>query len=147
ANYIDEIEARSRAVYLAADGHDTAWTRFCLRHADEVLLLAGADGDPGLSAVERACLSPAAPISIARQTLVLLHKADTRIPTGTARWLDARPAARHFHIRPQLPGDMRRIARIISGAASGLCCRAAARAASPMSASSRRWKRPAFPST
>ncbi|MEO6946338.1 MAG: cyclic nucleotide-binding domain-containing protein, partial [Nitrobacter sp.] len=42
ANYIDEIEARSRAVYLAADGHDTAWTRFCLRHADEVLLLAGA---------------------------------------------------------------------------------------------------------
>jgi NTE family protein len=120
ANYIDEIEARSRAVYLAADGHDTAWTRFCLRHADEVLLLAGADGDPGLSAVERACLSPAAPISIARQTLVLLHKADTRIPTGTARWLDARPAARHFHIRPQLPGDMRRIARIISGRGIGL---------------------------
>ncbi len=120
ANYIDEIEARSRAVYLLADGHDTAWTRFCLRHADEVLLLAGADGDPGLSAVEQACLSPAAPISIARQTLVLLHEANKKIPTGTARWLDARPAARHFHIRPQSPGDMRRIARIISGRGIGL---------------------------
>jgi NTE family protein len=120
AGYIDEIEARSRAVYLAADGHDSAWTRFCLRHADEVLLLAGADGDPGLSAVERACLSPAAPISIAQQTLILLHKADTRTPTGTARWLDARPAARHFHIRPQLPRDMRRIARIVSGRGVGL---------------------------
>ena len=120
ANYIDEIEARSRAVYLAADGHDTAWTRFCLRHADEVLLLARPDGDPGPSAVERTCLSPIAPISIARQTLVLLHKADTKIPTATARWLDARPAARHFHIRPQLPRDMHRIARIVSGRGVGL---------------------------
>ncbi|ABE62198.1 cyclic nucleotide-binding domain (cNMP-BD) protein [Nitrobacter hamburgensis X14] len=120
AGYIDEIEARSRAVYLAADGHDTAWTRFCLRHADEILLLADADRDPGRSMVERACLSPVGSISIARQTLVLLHKADTTIPTGTARWLDARPAARHFHIRPQLPSDMRRIARIVSGRGIGL---------------------------
>ncbi|GAB1716679.1 MAG: cyclic nucleotide-binding domain (cNMP-BD) protein [Nitrobacter sp.] len=120
AGYIDEIEARSRAVYLAADGHDTAWTRFCLRHADEILLLADAHRDPGLSGVERGCLAPEAPISIARQTLVLLHEADTRIPTGTARWLDARPAARHFHVRPKLSRDMARIARIISGRSIGL---------------------------
>lgn len=120
AGYIDDIEARSRAVYLAADGDDTAWTRFCLRHADEVLLLADAGHGPGLSAVERACLSPAAPISIARQTLVLLHRIDTRIPTGTAHWLNARPDARHFHIRPELPADMRRLARIVSGRGIGL---------------------------
>jgi NTE family protein len=120
AGYIDEIEARSRAVYLAADGHDTAWTRFCLRHADEILLLADADRDPDLSVVERGCLTPEAPISIARQTLILLHRADTRTPTGTARWLDARPAARHFHIRPRLSRDMARIARIISGRSIGL---------------------------
>lgn len=120
AGYIDEIEARSRAVYLAADNHDTAWTRFCLRHADEILLLAEAGRDPGPSAVEQACLSPAAPISIARQTLILLHKADTATPTGTARWLNARPAARHFHLRPQFPRDMARIARIVSGRGIGL---------------------------
>ena len=120
ASYVDEIEARSSAVYLAADDHDTAWTQFCLRHADEVLLLASADRDPGPSGVERACLAAPAPISIARQTLVLLHKSDTKIPTGTARWLDARPVARHFHIRPQSPRDMQRIARIVSGRGVGL---------------------------
>ncbi|OJU23939.1 MAG: patatin [Nitrobacter sp. 62-13] len=120
AAYIDEIEARSRAVYLAADGEDTAWTRFCLRHADEILLLAEAGRDPSPSAVERACLSPAAPISIARQTLILLHRTETRIPTGTARWLDARPDARHFHLRPQSSHDVTRIARIISGRGIGL---------------------------
>jgi len=120
ANHIDEIEAKSEAVYLAADDRDTAWTRFCLRHADEVLLLGRAGHDPDLSDVERACLPPAAPISIARQTLVLLHKADTKIPTGTARWLDARPVARHFHVRPDVPRDMQRIARILSGRSVGL---------------------------
>ncbi|EAQ36117.1 Patatin [Nitrobacter sp. Nb-311A] len=120
AGYIDDIEAQSRAVYLVADGDDTAWTRFCLRHADEVLLLANADHDPGLAAVERACLSPAAPISIARQTLVLLHRTDTKIPVGTTHWLNARPNARHFHIRPQLPADMHRLARIVAGRGIGL---------------------------
>ncbi len=120
AGYIDDIEARSRAVYLAADGGDTAWTRFCLRHADELLLLADAGHDPGLSAVERAHLSPDAPISIARQTLVLLHRTDMKIPTGTAHWLNARPDARHFHVRPELSADMRRLARIVSGRGIGL---------------------------
>jgi NTE family protein len=120
AAYVDQIEARSRAVYLAADGDDTAWTRFCLRHADEILLLADAGRDPAPSEVERTCLPPAAPISIARQTLILLHPADTRIPIGTARWLNARPSARHFHIRSRSSRDMTRIARIISGRGIGL---------------------------
>jgi len=120
ASHVDEIEARSRAVYLSADGDDTPWTRFCLRHADEVLLLADAARDPGLSGIERACLSPTAPISIARRTLVLLHGADTKIPAATARWLDPRPAARHFHVRPEQPRDMQRIARILSGRGIGL---------------------------
>jgi len=120
ASYVDEIEAKSSAVYLAADDRDTAWTRFCLRHADEVLLLAAADRDPGLSEAERACLVCSAPISIARQTLILQQKPDTKIPRGTARWLQARPVARHFHIRQQSPRDMQRIARIVSGRGIGL---------------------------
>lgn len=118
--WIDAVEARSSAVYLVADETATAWTRFCLRHADEILLLADADAAPALAAVETTCLDGAAPISIARQTLVLLHRPDTRTPTGTARWLTLRSGIRHFHIRPQLPADMRRIARIISGRAIGL---------------------------
>lgn len=119
-NYLDEIETHHRAVYLAADEHDTPWTRFCLRHADEILLLAGAYRDPSPSAIEQSCLSRTAPISIARQTLVLLHRAGTPIPTGTARWLDARRVARHVHIRPQQPRDIARLARIVSGRGIGL---------------------------
>ena len=120
ACWLDAIEARHGAVYLVANAGATAWTQFCLRHADEILLLADADAAPALSPVETACLAGATPISIARQTLVLLHAPDKRTPTGTAAWLALRGSIRHFHIRPQLPADMRRIARIISGRAIGL---------------------------
>lgn len=119
ANFIDELEAKSTAVYLVADKTDSAWTRFCLQHADEILLLAEANQSPALSDVEASLLDAEAPLSIARQTLVLLHKVDTKSPTGTARWLDVRPGVRHFHIRPELPRDMRRLSRIISGRAVG----------------------------
>jgi NTE family protein len=118
--YVGRIEAQCSAIYLAADAPDTAWTRFCLQHADEILLLADAAGDAGLSEVERRCLVGQTPVSIARQTLVLLHEATARTPRGTARWLDARPVSRHFHIRPDLVSDMHRLARIVSGRAVGL---------------------------
>jgi NTE family protein len=61
-----------------------------------------------------------APVSVARQTLMLLHDTETRSPRGTARWLSERPSVRHFLIRPKLQRDLRRAARIISGKAIGI---------------------------
>lgn len=121
AAYVDQIEARSGAVYLVADSADGPWTRFCLQYADEIVLLAGATGAPHLSAIETALLSGGEPVSIARQTLVLLHPANLKSPAGTAAWLDARPKlSRHFHIRQDAPRDIARIARIVSGRGVGL---------------------------
>ena len=65
AEFLDRIEAQSSAIYLAANGCDTPWTRFCLQHADEILLLADAQGDGGLSDLERRCFADKAPLSIA----------------------------------------------------------------------------------
>lgn len=117
---IDAIEQDNAAVYLVADADDTAWTRACLTHADEVMLLADAAADPALSPVERHLLSQAGAITVARQTLVLLHDADRKSPRGTAQWLSTRGRPRHFHIRPTLDADMARLARIVSGRAVGL---------------------------
>jgi NTE family protein len=120
ARYIDEIEARSKAVYLVTDGSESAWTKLCLQHSDEVVLLADSSQDPDISNVETRYLAGDAPVSIARQTLVLLHDMETKSPTGTTRWLRARRVSRHIHIRPKLPRDIRRMARIISGNAIGI---------------------------
>lgn len=120
ANFLDQTEARSGAVYLVADSHDSAWTRFCLQDADEILLIADATARPDLSAVEAALLSGDAAVSIAKRSLVLLHPPALRSPAGTARWLAARNVQRHFHIRPQMPRDIARLSRIISGRGVGL---------------------------
>ncbi|SDR83839.1 patatin-like phospholipase family protein [Bradyrhizobium canariense] len=119
-DYIDEIETRSKAVYLVTDGSESAWTKLCLQHCDEIMLLADANQRPGMTGVETHYLAGDTPISIAQQTLVLLHPVETKSPIGTARWLSARRIARHFHIRPKLPRDISRIARIISGNAIGI---------------------------
>lgn len=120
AGYVDHIEARSGAVYLVADPDDGPWTRFCLQYADEIVLLAGATGAPHLSSIESALLAGDEPVSIARQTLVLLHPANLKSPAGTGAWLDARPkVSRHFHIRPDAPRDIARFARIVSGRGVG----------------------------
>ena len=49
-NYLDELEGRCALVFYETDPAPTAWTRRCLRQADEVLLLAEATGSPELSA-------------------------------------------------------------------------------------------------
>lgn len=117
---IDTIEPEHSAVYLVADATNSNWTRACLRHADEVLLLADAHGKPERSAIEEKLLMPGIALTVARQTLVLLHGPATRTPIGTARWLEPRNRPRHVHIRPHLSADMARLARLISGRAVGL---------------------------
>ena len=108
----------------------TEWTRRCLRQADEVLLLADAWQEPGLTPVEVHLLTDDGdadgllvqprPTSVPN-TLLLLHPPDTAHPRHTARWLALRPAVkRHFHLRPELPRDMVRLGRIMSGNSVGL---------------------------
>jgi len=120
AHHVDGIEAASKAVYLVADPCESAWTQFCLQNCDEILLVGDGRQDPGLSSVESRYLAGETPVSIARRTLVLLHGLETKSPTGTAQWLKNRRTLRHFHIRPELARDMRRLARIISGNGVGL---------------------------
>jgi NTE family protein len=119
---LDAQEAAHDVLLLLADDSASAWTRRCIRSADEVLLLADADAPPVLHASEAACLQPAAGDGgvAATETLVLLHPAERRCPQHTARWLARRPVAGHLHIRPALVRDMDRLARLKAGTAIGL---------------------------
>lgn len=119
--WLDDVEFWNEFVVLAADEGDTEWTRRCLRHADEILLLARAEAPPRVHELEeRFCRSEQA-ITGARQTLVLLYDEDQPAhPSGTEAWLDRRPVDAHLHIRPSLGRDFERLARIVSGNAIGL---------------------------
>lgn len=120
AVYLDEIEAAHDFVLLLSDAQPTPWTTRCSRHCDELYLVALADQPPELHPIEVACLAQRPPRTDAAEILVLLHPAERRAPLGTAAWLDRRPVAGHVHVRPTLPRDVARLARLISRNAVGL---------------------------
>lgn len=116
---ISEMEAEHDAVYLIADPADPVWSATAVHHADEILLLARAGDDPQPGAFEQRMLGGDQMIH-GRVALVLLHPANAVAPRDTRNWLAARDVQRHFHIRPTLDRDMRRLARILSGNAIGI---------------------------
>ncbi len=120
AMLLDEIESSHDYVLLVADDQPSEWTQVCVRHADEILLLADASAPPLLHLNEQRFLAERPPRAEAAEILVLLHGSATAHPTGTAAWLNRRSVNSHVHLRLSQPGDMARLARIQSRTAVGL---------------------------
>lgn len=118
--WLEEQEAAHRFVIYIPDPTETAWTRRCLRQADEILLLADATQSPDLQEFEQKFLSERNRISLATQTLILLHPPETKQPSNTKSWLEKRPGVQHHHIRLGAVRDAERVARFITGTAVGL---------------------------
>lgn len=117
--WLDDVEFWHEYVILAADPEDTEWTQRCLRHSDEILLLARAEAPVRLHPVEEKRLANGR-LTGAHQVLVLLHDPSVAHPRDTPAWLGRRPVNAHLHLRRGLPKDMARLARILSGNAIGL---------------------------
>lgn len=118
--WLDEIERGHDFTLLLADTGETEWTRRCIRHADEVLFVARMDAPLRVHPIEERLCSGERAITAARQSLVLLHPEWRRHPSGTAAWLDRRPVDAHYHVRPERIRDVARLARILTGNATGV---------------------------
>ena len=114
--WLHGIERAHDRVIYQADAEDTPWSRLCLSQSDVVLLVASATDDPALGAVEARALAT----SSLRCELALLHPADLAPSSVTASWLARRPVADHHHLRADRPGDVARLARMITGTGCGL---------------------------
>ncbi len=145
----DRAADTARSIWLP-DAEDDAWTRFCLQHADEILLLGDATAEPALSEIEEqpADATAAPHHHRARRRWCCCTDTDTMSPRGTVALAGAArppaapppppaPRSRHGTARP----------RSFRAARSGWCWPAAGRAALPISASIRHSKQPASPST
>jgi predicted acylesterase/phospholipase RssA/CRP-like cAMP-binding protein len=100
-------------VVYQTDAQDTAWSRLCLSQSDVALLTGDATGDPRLGEVETQALATRS----LRCELVLVHPS---APSGTSRWLADRPVADFHHLRRGRPGDVARLARMVTGTACGV---------------------------
>ncbi len=117
---LDAIEAEHDFVLLVAQATPGPWTRRCVSHSDELLLLADATQPPAVHAIEQACLTERPARSEAAEILLLLHPSDLTTPRSTREWLARRPVTAHVHIRPELERDIARLARLLARKAVGL---------------------------
>lgn len=118
--WLDEHERHHQFTLLLADDGETEWTRRCIRHADDVLFVARMDAPLRIHPIEERLCSGERAITAARQSLVLLHPEWRRHPANTAAWLDRRPIDGHYHVRPERQRDVARLARLLTGQATGL---------------------------
>jgi NTE family protein len=119
--WLDEQEALHDYIFYVAEKDDSDWTWNCLRHADDVLLLARADDTPDLSRAERLFLHGEHKQIMASQSLVLLHpvkEQNTYRSNETSHWLRERRVQAHHHIREN-PQDFDRLARVVCGETNG----------------------------
>lgn len=117
---LEDLEAAHDFVLMVADAEPNDWTRLCVSQSDEVLLLADATQPAAIHPVELACMVDPPQRSEAAETLVLLHPASTRSPLGMRQWIERRPVTGHLNLRPELDGDIARLARLLSRNAVGL---------------------------
>jgi len=117
---LDELEGQHDFVLFVASPEDCGWTRRCLNHADEVLLLASADEPPAPRPIEALLSAKGGGVPGAGCRLVLFHTVGCLSPSATANWLDVRELIGHVHLRSNHAPDLDRLARIVSGNAVGL---------------------------
>lgn len=118
--WLDEQETRYKFILYEADLTMTGWTEWCLRRADQILLVADATASPVVSDIEKTLLSTHHKISMAKQILILLHPNGQQLPSKTQQWLSVRSLKAHHHLRWDTEADFGRLARFISGHAIGL---------------------------
>src|SRR6185312_9041824 len=111
------LEAAHHLVLYQAEPGDSSWTRMCMRRADRILLVADAEQTPG----ERIPVLDAAQRLHWRSLDMVLLQSDGRtMPAPGSAWLEKCPVGFHCHVRPGNDGDMKRLARAITGRAVGV---------------------------
>ena len=120
AGYLHEKEETHRYLLYEADPGWSRWTERCARQADQVVLIADAEGSPERGEIENRLAAIWSSGRAPRRSLLLLHPRDLDRPTGTRRWLAERDVVSVYHLRRGHAGDLGRTVRILAGRAIGL---------------------------
>ncbi|MEY4878609.1 MAG: family protein RssA [Pseudomonadota bacterium] len=113
-DWFNRFEAEHDVIFYQGDAPDSAWTHFCLRQSDRVLLLAHADKTIPLHPFERRFFKRDMG---AQPELLLVH------PSGSSAALPSHIELRsdlfesHHHMRAGEALDVKRLARFIAGSA------------------------------
>ena len=118
--YIHDAETTSDYLLLEGGDDDTQWTRTALTVADRIVVVVSAD--PDRDEVQRAqrVLAASPRRSQVERWLGVLHPPAAERPEGTAALADRLGVDRVVHLGAGSHADIRRLARLVSGNATGL---------------------------
>lgn len=119
-HWLHEQEFETRFVVYRADQASNPWSRYAVRQADLLVMVAEAGSNPLPRDWERQLIAGKDVITGSRRALVLLQPEAAKGIHGTAAWLDARRADFHLHVRADRPDDLQRVLRVLTGRATGL---------------------------
>ncbi|MCP4543252.1 MAG: cyclic nucleotide-binding domain-containing protein [Chloroflexi bacterium] len=117
--WLNEQENNYRFITYKTDKIMSAWTRRCLRQADQILIVGMSGSSPELGEIEAALFADEKLASI-RKSLILLYENSGQQPLGTKHWLDVRDVDAYCHIRMYDDTDFERLGRLLTGNALGL---------------------------
>lgn len=118
-SFIHHLEEAHRLLVFRCEPGESAWARFALRQSDLVVLVADSGRQPALESWERR-LELGRPDALLRQALVLLQRDSTHRIESTSAWREARRPEFHLHVRADRADDIARVARVLTGRATGL---------------------------
>lgn len=118
--WLHRIEADHRFVLYRSDPAVSGWSRWCVREADQIALVADDHHDGQLDPLEEALLGEPLDDIAARRDLVVIHRPAALRPVDTMRWLKLRTLSGHHHLREGSSADYRRLARMLSGNGVGI---------------------------
>ncbi len=117
AEWFTRIEQGHDLVLLAAESGEVEWARLAARQVDRLFLVGRGDQTPPETLPEVAKVS----VQLQRLTdLILIQRETAERPSGSAAWVEAFQPQRLFQVRKGRRDDVRRMARVVSGASIGL---------------------------
>ena len=119
-DWCEAREAEGNGLFFCCDAIDTAWTRWCLRQTDKIVVVAHADADVDLQALDRRFAGRVLGDSPVQVSLVLVQDSGTEVPRATRRWLELRCLRGHHHVRVDDERTFERAARRLGEAAIGV---------------------------
>jgi predicted acylesterase/phospholipase RssA/CRP-like cAMP-binding protein len=120
SEYLHEVETSNDYLVLEADPSATPWTRMALALADRIVVVASAHPDDAeLRRIEEV-LAAVPPRARIERWLALVHPPATARPRGAAAIGDRLGFDRVAHLHNGSPADLHRLARLVSGNATGL---------------------------
>ncbi len=116
-DWFNRFEDQHDVVFYQGDRPDSAWTHFCLRQADRIMLVARADETLPLHPFEQRLLKRG---TDALPELLLVHPQGKRHSLPEHIELRNDLFGTHHHVREDKPDDIKRLARFVAGRAVSL---------------------------